>query len=101
LGLTLFGVVLLLAGLTTAALLTPGAKGVGGRLVVATLLVAAALGGFLWWDWKRNEWNAVGWTLLLKVAVALLIVLLGWWVARAQRPTDRRARQRAGPGPRR
>jgi patatin-related protein len=89
LGLTLLGVVLLLAGLTTAALLTPGAKGVGGRLLAATVLVAAALGGFLWWDWKRNHWNAVGWTLLLKVGVALLIVLLGWWVARAQRPARR------------
>jgi patatin-related protein len=86
LGLTLLGVVLLLAGLTTAALRTPGAKGIGGRLLVATLLVAAALAGFLWWDWKRNQWNAVGWTLLLKVGVALLIVLLGWWVAHAQRP---------------
>jgi hypothetical protein len=99
LGLTLLGAVLLLAGLTTAALLTPGAKGIGGRLLVATVLVVGALAGFLWWDWRRNHWNAVGWTLLLKVGVALLIIFLGWWVARTQRPerrSDRRQRQQTG-----
>jgi patatin-related protein len=101
LGLTLLGAVLLLAGLTTAALLTPGAKGVGRRLLVATVVVAAALAGFLWWDWRRNHANAVGWTLLIKVGVALLIIFLGWWVAWSQRPEgrpDRRRRGKAGAG---
>lgn len=101
LGLTLFGVLLLLAGLTAAALQTPpGSRAVGRRLLAATVLVAVALAAYLWWDFQRNGSNAVAWTLLAKVAVALVIVLLGLWIAQAQRPAGRRARQRAGPGSR-
>jgi patatin-related protein len=101
LGLTLFGVLLLLAGLTAAALQTPpGSRAVGRRLLAATVLVAVALAAYLWWDFQRNGSNAVAWTLLAKVAVALVIVLLGLWIAQAQRPAGQRARQRAGPGPR-
>jgi hypothetical protein len=92
LGLTLFGVLLLLAGLTTAALRTsPSAKRAGRQLLLASILVAAALGGHLWWEWHRNGVDAFASaiTLLIKLAVALLVILLGLWVSRAQRPAGR------------
>jgi patatin-related protein len=88
LALILAGVAVLLAGITAAALLTGESRQVGYRLIVAVLLAAAALGGYLWWDWSRNG-PGMTWSLLIKAGVTILVVLLGWWVARA-RPARRR-----------
>ena len=88
LALILAGVAVLLAGITSAALLTGESRQVGYRLIVAVLLAAAALGGYLWWDWSRNG-PGMTWSLLIKAGVTILVVLLGWWVARA-RPARRR-----------
>ena len=88
LALILAGVAVLLAGITSAALLTGESRQVGYRLLVAVLLAAAALGGYLWWDWSRNG-PGMTWSLLIKAGVTILVVLLGWWVARA-RPARRR-----------
>ncbi|MFG3577869.1 patatin-like protein [Micromonospora chersina] len=81
--LTLLAVLLLLAGFSAAGLLSPRTRPVGLRLVAAALVVLLALGGILWWDWSRNG-TALIWSLSIKLGVTLLIVLLGWWVARAQ-----------------
>jgi patatin-related protein len=88
LALILAGVAVLLAGITAAALLTGESRKVGYRLIGAVLLAAAALGGYLWWDWSRNG-PAMTWGLLIKAGVTVLVVLLGWWVARVS-PRRRR-----------
>ncbi|MEU5722353.1 patatin-like protein [Micromonospora sp. NPDC047738] len=82
--LTLLAVLLLLAGFSAAALLSPRARPVGVRLAAAVLVVLLALGGVLWWDWARNGSAALIWSLSIKLGVSVLVVLLGWWVARAQ-----------------
>jgi patatin-related protein len=82
--LTLLAVLLLLAGFSAAALLSPRTRPVGLRLVAAALVVLLALGGTVWWDWSRNGSAALIWSLSIKLGVSLLVVLLGWWVARAQ-----------------
>ncbi|MFE9960579.1 patatin-like protein [Micromonospora sp. NPDC005299] len=89
-GLTLLAVLLLLAGFSSAALLSPQTRPVGLRLAAAALVVLLALGGMLWWDWSRNGSAALIWTLSIKLGVSLLIVLLGWWIARAQQRRQRR-----------
>ncbi len=83
-GLTLIGVLLLLAGFTSAALLSPETRPVGRRLAAATLVVLLALAGYLWWDWSRNGSAELAQSLSIKLGVVLLVVLLGWWVAGAK-----------------
>ncbi len=100
LALILSGVTILLAGITAAALLdkdtpVPGgstrprhpARGVGWRVAGAVLLLCLALGGYLWREWSLHGPSAL-WNPLIKIGVTLLVVLLGWWVARV-RPTRR------------
>jgi patatin-related protein len=87
LGFTLTGVLLLLAGGSAAALLTKEARAVGRRLAGAALLAAAALAGYVYWDWTRHGLSSAIWSLLIKVFVGVLVVLVGWWVARAQPPS--------------
>ncbi|MCW3820444.1 patatin-like protein [Micromonospora sp. DR5-3] len=82
--LTLLAVLLLLAGFSSAALLSPRTRPVGVRLAAAALVVLLTLAGILWWDWSRSGSAALVWSLSIKLGVSVLIVLLGWWVARAQ-----------------
>jgi hypothetical protein len=96
LGLTLLGVLLLLAGLTAAALRAGGdAPPVGRRLLAPLLLVAVALGVLIWRDIADHGLaGSTLWTLVIKFLVAVLIAVLGLWVARAAgRPS--RSRRRA------
>ena len=91
--LTLFAVLLLLASFSAAALLSPAARPIGLRVAAAALIVLLALGGVLWQDWSRNGSAALIWSLATKLGLSLLVVLLGWWIARARpRRSDR------GPG---
>jgi patatin-related protein len=83
-GLTLAGVLLLLAGFSAAALLSPQTRRIGVRLSAAALVVLVALGGYLWWDWSRNGSAATIWGVLAKLGSVLLLVLLGWWVAQTR-----------------
>ncbi len=85
LALTLAGVLLLLAGLTAAALRTPnGGRSVGRRLLLPAVVVLIALALLIYRDIVSNGWShAVTWTLLIKAGVGLLVALLGLWVARA------------------
>ncbi|GAA2228396.1 hypothetical protein GCM10010430_05090 [Kitasatospora cystarginea] len=93
---TLAGVLLLLAGSSAAALLTRGARGVGGRLAVLAVLVAAAL-GYLSWEWVHRS-PADAESVLIRIGVGALVVLAGWWVARSQREARKtRVRGRAEP----
>ncbi|MEO3778739.1 patatin-like protein [Micromonospora sp. B11E3] len=82
--LTLLAVLLLLAGFSSAALLSPQARPVGLRLAAAALVVLLALGGVVWSDLARNGSTALIWSLSIKLGVSVLVVLLGWWVARAR-----------------
>jgi patatin-related protein len=94
-GFTLAGVLLLLAGLSVAGLLTKEARVVGRRLLAALLLAAAAVAAYVYWDVKRNGLSGTVWSLLVKIGIGLLLVLLGWWIARAQGPvTQKRSSNR-------
>jgi patatin-related protein len=84
---TLAGVLLLLAGLTAGALLTRQAHGVGWRLGVAAVLVAAVFGWYAYWDYTRNGTASTVWSLVIRGGVGVLIVVLGWWLAQAK-PTQ-------------
>ncbi|WP_197084868.1 patatin-like protein [Saccharothrix sp. ST-888] len=80
---TLAGVLLLLAGASTAALWTPGARTVGRRLLALAVPVAAGM-GYVVWEWvHRSPKDAE--SALIRIGVGLLVVLAGWWVARSQR----------------
>jgi hypothetical protein len=96
LALILAGVLLVVAGVSAAALRTDPAKGVGRRLSVVGLIVAAALGGYLYWDWRANGLGASVIGALVKIGVFLLIVLLGLWISTARpRPAAKTARPAA------
>jgi patatin-related protein len=84
LALILAGVLLVVAGVSTAALRTSKAKAVGRRLGVVAVIVAAALGGYLYWDWRAGGVTADVMNALVKIGVFLLIVLLGWWISTAR-----------------
>jgi patatin-related protein len=90
LGFTLTGLLLLLAGASAAALLTREARAVGVRLAGVSLLAAAVLSGYVYWDWTRHGLSSAIWSLMVKVFVGVLVVLVGWWVAKARPPSRRR-----------
>jgi patatin-related protein len=95
LAIILTGVLLVVAGVSAAALRSDRAKGVGRRLGVVGLIVAASLGGYLYWDWRANGLAAGFVGALAKIGVFLLIVLLGWWISTA-RPGPRDETTKAG-----
>jgi patatin-related protein len=92
-GLTMLGVLLILAGATTSALRTPPSRKVGLRLSAAAVLALAALAALLWYDWSHNRTSSLVWGVLIKTGVALGIVLLGWWVARVKPNSPRQSRE--------
>jgi patatin-related protein len=83
-GLTMLGVLLILAGATTSALRQKESRKVGLRLGAAAALALAALAALLWYDWSHNRSSSIAWGVLIKLGVALGVVLLGWWVARVK-----------------
>ena len=93
---TLAGVLLLLAGLTAGALLTRQARGVGWRLAVAAVLVAAVFGWYAYWDYTRNGTASAVWSLVIRGGVGVLIVVLGWWLAQAKPTRAKRSRPDTG-----
>ena len=100
--LTLLGVLVLLAGLTAAALRSRDSRPVARRLVVPALVVAVGLGLLIWRDIVDHGFTgSTFWTAVVKFAVAVLIALLGLWVARAARqpstPLRRPAPRAAAP----
>jgi patatin-related protein len=99
--LTLLGVLLLLAGLTAAALRSRDSRPVARRLVVPLLVVAVGLGLLIWRDIVDHGFTgSTFWTAVVKFAVAVLIALLGLWIARAARQPSqprRRPTPRAAP----
>ena len=91
LGLTLAGVLLLFSGVTAAALRTPGGSWFGARLGAAALLAATCLGYVMWSDIHVNGWaKSDSLPTLIRGGVGLVIVLLGWWIARS-RPSKKEA----------
>lgn len=89
LGVTLAGVLLLVSGVTAAALRTPGGSWFGARLGVVTVLFGVCMGFFIRNDIQEKSWaksdTQQG---LVKGGVGLVIVLLGWWIAQS-RPTKK------------
>jgi hypothetical protein len=79
---TLAGVLLLLAGVTAAALLTPPGGWLGLRALAATLVVAVALVALVWngGDWNKSAVLAT----LAKALVGVLVIVLGAFVARVK-----------------
>ncbi|MGI5478689.1 patatin-like protein [Streptomyces lavendofoliae] len=77
---TLAGVLVLLAGWSAAALLSPKARRVGLRLAVATAVVVLAFAGYISWGRPDYDRDAL-WKLAVKLGIGLLIVLLGWWIS--------------------
>jgi patatin-related protein len=92
-GLTMLGVLLVLAGATTSALRERRARKVGLRLLGASVLALGALAALLWYDWAHNRSGSVVWGVLIKMGVALGIVLLGWWVASVKPKSQPKPRQ--------
>jgi patatin-related protein len=104
---TLAGGLLLLAGVSAAALLTPEARGVGLRVAGCLVLVLAVLAGDAYREWgpASSSSEAAGakqqaaiWSVAVKVGIAFLVVFLGWWIARARpgKSIDRRRGRKAG-----
>ncbi|WP_406447009.1 patatin-like protein [Streptomyces sp. NBC_01613] len=84
----LAGTLLLTAGWSTAALLTANTRPVGWRLLPLALLILAVLAAYLTWQVRdHGPDNLLGF--LIKAAVVILVILLGWWIARASRPSKR------------
>jgi patatin-related protein len=86
-GITLVGALLVLAGITTAALRTKDTRGLVRRMTVVGLLVAAALGFLIWDDIHVHGASGVVASTLIKVGVGVLIVLIGTFVAGAKSST--------------
>ncbi|MFD8705351.1 patatin-like protein [Kitasatospora sp. NPDC059648] len=82
-----------------------GARRVGRRLAGVVVLLAAVL-AYLIWEWVAHHSHESALSVLIRIGVGVFIVLVGWWVAGAQRrpsepdsetgtaPTGRRDRQR-------
>jgi len=84
----LVGALLLTAGWSAAALLAACTRPVGWRLLPLALLVLVVFAAYVAWELHdQGPDNLVGF--LIKAAVVVLVVLLGWWIARASRPSKR------------
>ncbi|MGW2370997.1 patatin-like protein [Kitasatospora sp. NPDC001683] len=106
---TLAGALLLLAGASASALLVrsapppptrpdgkpstndpasqspaEGAHRVGRRLAGVVVLLAAVL-AYLIWEWVAHHSHESALSVLIRIGVGALVVLVGWWVAGAQR----------------
>jgi patatin-related protein len=86
LGLILAGVLLILAGATSAAILAPdrGARVVGFRLLIGTVVAGAAIFLYSWRTWHHP--GSQDWEPFAKFGIAVLIILLGLFVAKARKP---------------
>lgn len=80
-GLTLAGVLLLFAGASAAALRTDDLRAMGLRLLVVVVVLAAALGWLVYRDVDRHGFHGEVISTLIKLAIGLGIVLVGWFVA--------------------
>ncbi|MCF3106165.1 patatin-like protein [Streptomyces roseoverticillatus] len=89
---TLAGVLLLLAGWSAAALLTRDTRRVGRRLAVATGFVVLVAAGYVYTRLHDAHAREGLWSLAVKLGAALLVVLLGVFLART--PEPRAAAQR-------
>lgn len=98
-GLTLVGVLLLFAGASAAALLTDDLRAMGLRVLVVVVVLAAALGWLIYRDIDRHGLHGEVISTLIKVAIGLGIVLVGWFVANGSWHRSRKRTQRAGNEP--
>ncbi|MFD4507045.1 patatin-like protein [Streptomyces sp. NPDC058457] len=85
----LLGALVLTAGWSAAALLTPDTRPVGRQLVTLAVLAAVVLAGYVTWEVHHDGADALL-GFLLKAALVVLVILVGWWVARAAPPTTKR-----------
>ncbi|MET9414301.1 patatin-like protein [Streptomyces klenkii] len=94
---TLAGVLLLLAGWSAAALLTRETRRVGRRLAVATVLVVLVAAGYVYTRLHDPHTREGLWSLAVKLGAALLVVLLGIFLARTPEPRAAAQRRRNPP----
>jgi hypothetical protein len=83
-GITLAGAVLVLAGASAAALRTPTAHGLGRRLLLVAVVAVLAFAGLIWWQIHEHGFSNSVVSVLIKIGVGILIVSLGWFLARSR-----------------
>ncbi|MEV4921534.1 patatin-like protein [Streptomyces roseoverticillatus] len=83
---TLAGVLLLLAGWSAVALLTRDTRRVGRRLAVVTGFVVLVAAGYVYARLHDAHAREELWSLAVKLGAALLVVLLGVFLARTPEP---------------
>ncbi|MEV5379075.1 patatin-like protein [Streptomyces nondiastaticus] len=83
---TLAGVLLLLAGWSAAALLTRDTRRVGRRLAVVTGFAVLAAAGYVYTRLQDEDAREGLWSLAVKLGAALLVILLGIFLARTPGP---------------
>jgi hypothetical protein len=80
-GLTIAGVMLLLAAASAAALRTPEVRWMALRVGVVALLFAAALGYLIYRDVDAHGFHGEVISIVVKVGIGLAVLLVGWFVA--------------------
>lgn len=75
----LLGVLLLLTGVATGALLTPRGRPIGRRLILPTVMVLLALGALI-----HHERDKIDTVLLMRSGVVVALILLGSYVGRVR-----------------
>ncbi|MBF6047255.1 patatin-like protein [Streptomyces sp. NRRL B-1677] len=96
---TLAGVLLLLAGWSAAALLTRETRRVGRRLALVTGFVVLVAAGYVYTRLHDPHAREGLWSLAVKLGAALLVVLLGVFLARTPEPRAAAQRRRNPPPP--
>jgi patatin-related protein len=80
-GLTLAGVLLLLAAASAAALRTPEVRWMAARVGLVALLFAAALGYLIYRDVDAHGFHGEVVSTVVKLGIGLAVLLVGWFVA--------------------
>jgi ABC-type transport system involved in cytochrome c biogenesis permease subunit len=80
-GVTLAGVLLLLAAASAAALRTRDIRWMGLRLLLVALLFAALLGWLIYRDVDRSGFHGAVVSTVIKVGIGLGVVLVGFFIA--------------------
>jgi hypothetical protein len=80
-GLTIAGVMLLLAAASAAALRTPDIRWMALRVGLVALIFAAALGYLIYRDVDAHGFHGEVVSMVVKVGIGLAVLLVGWFVA--------------------
>ncbi|WP_326673401.1 patatin-like protein [Streptomyces canus] len=85
----LAGALVLTAGWSAAALRTAETRPVGKQLLTLAVLAGVILAAYVTWEVRHDGVHAlIGF--LLKAALVALVIMVGWWIARAAPPDAKR-----------